>query len=162
MRPRWHLPASQEEAGVEDRAFLRAEAVVSGSTLTVYDTYLATPRNRRGAGSPSPSDPRTSESGQSSQYSSIPSDHRRRFNSSPPAPDCPTCASPINVMKTQLLDVWPILMGNQERSASNTIIGLRRRIDYIFTDSTTAIMEVSSIMVDITPESDHASVIADL
>lgn len=158
----WRLPVAPREAGAEDRSFIRAEVRVSGSTLTVYDTHLATLAS---------DEERTPQAqaiiNQVTQDRLASSGPFRAivvgdFNSRPPAPDCQSCASPINVMKTQFLDVWAALRGSEDGFTSNSETGLYRRIDYIFTDSSTGIMEVSSIMVDTTPESDHASVIADL
>jgi endonuclease/exonuclease/phosphatase family metal-dependent hydrolase len=150
----WPLSPSSQEAGVEARLLLRSVVDPGGRHLSVYVTHLASSAT---AGE---------RASQAREVLALIEDDGRAagdpfrpvllgdFNAGPGS-------DAVGLVSGQFVDAWAEVGGGEPGFTSNAVLGLSRRIDYVFVGRAAG-LRPAEVAVDAEVLSDHLPVIAEL
>lgn len=143
------LPPSRLEASLEDRVVLRAVVDVPGLPLSVSVTHLAA--NATAAEREAQVDAVLAFVGDDAHVRPV---LLGDFNADP-------SADTITRVAARFVDAWPAVHDDEPGLTSNAVLGLTRRIDYVFVGRDRG-LRVTAALVDPTVLSDHLPVVAEL
>lgn len=151
----WPLPASGPEAGVEARVLLRSVTDAGGQNVSVYVTHLASSAT---AGE---------REAQARQVLALIDDDGRTTGGDPFRPvllgdfNAPPGSGAVGLVTERFIDTWAEVGGPAPGFTSNAVLGLNRRIDYVFVGRASG-FHPTEATVDPDVLSDHLPVIAEL
>lgn len=150
----WPLPTSDAEAGVEARVLLRSVAEAGGRNVSVYVTHLA-----------SSATVAERETQARQVLALIEDDGLAAGDPFHPVLLGDLNASPasdaVGLVTERFIDTWAEVGGSAPGFTSNAVLGLNRRIDYVFVARASGFRPTEAT-VDPDVLSDHLPVIAEL
>jgi endonuclease/exonuclease/phosphatase family metal-dependent hydrolase len=143
----WVLPSSRLEEGLEQRTLLRAVIEVDGRRLSVYVTHLAANATAS-----------EREAQVDAALTHIDDDGRPvwvgDFNADP-------TDDVVRRVRARFVDAWAVTAAEDPGATSNAVLGLTRRIDYVFVGRDSG-LRVTEVRVDPAVLSDHLPVVVEL